>query len=66
MTTSKLHQNLIPEVRNMIAPEFRFLFRTDFYDKFFEEVVTKTLKAIEKENANNMTGFESNLMYNID
>lgn len=61
MTTSQLHHDLILEVRNMVAPEFRFLFRSEFYDKFFEEVVTKTLQVIEKENVKNMTEFEKHI-----
>lgn len=48
----------IPDIRKTIAPEFQFLFRTEFYDKFFEEVVTKTLQAIEKERENNLTEIE--------
>ena len=51
MTTDKL----LPEVRKTIVPEFQFLFRTEFYHKFFEEVIAKTLEAIEKENELKLT-----------
>ncbi len=58
MTTTQLHQNLIHEVRNTIAPGFQFLFKSDFYNAFFEEIVSKTLQAIEKEREINLTPFE--------
>jgi hypothetical protein len=58
MTTSTPHHLIIQEVRKTIAPQFRFLFRCDFYEAFFAEIVTKTLKAIERENEINLTPFE--------
>lgn len=58
MTTSILHQKGFPDIRETIAPEFQFLFRNKFYVDFFEEVVTKTLEQIEKEQTKNLTEFE--------
>lgn len=58
MTTSLLHQEGFADIRKTIAPEFQFLFRNTFYVELFEEIVTKTIQAIEKENEINLTPFE--------
>lgn len=45
-------------VYNAIHAKYKFLLRSEFYENFFNEIVTATLQEIRKDLENNLTTFE--------
>lgn len=41
-----------------IHAKYKFLLRSEFYENFFNEIVTATLQEIRKDLENNLTTFE--------